>query len=79
VLVRPVSITLTSVGINCVKFNSLCHKLFSINRQHGLFYSGNDVDGRTILMWVFRMLEGVVGTIWNWLRIGTGGGHLWVR
>jgi hypothetical protein len=24
-------------------------------------------------------LEGVVGTGWSWLRIGTGGGHLWVR
>ena len=24
-------------------------------------------------------LEGVVGTEWSWLRIGTGGGHLWVR
>jgi hypothetical protein len=22
---------------------------------------------------------GVVGTGWSWLRIGTGGGHLWVR
>ena len=24
-------------------------------------------------------LEGVMGTGWSWLRIGTGGGHLWVR
>ena len=23
--------------------------------------------------------EGVVRTGWSWLRIGTGGGHLWVR
>jgi len=38
-----------------------------------------DVDGRIILRWIFRKLEGVVGTGWNWLRIGTGGGHLWVR
>jgi hypothetical protein len=22
---------------------------------------------------------GIVGTGWSWLRIGTGGGHLWVR
>ena len=27
---------------------------------------------------VFK-LEGVVGTGWSWLRIGTDGGHLWVR
>jgi hypothetical protein len=24
-------------------------------------------------------VSGVVGTGWSWLRIGTGGGHLWVR
>jgi hypothetical protein len=35
-----------------------------------------DVDGRIILKWMFRKLEGVVGTGWSWLRIGTGGGHL---
>jgi hypothetical protein len=33
------------------------------------------VDGRIILIWIFRKLEGVVGTGWSWLRIGTGGGH----
>jgi hypothetical protein len=35
-----------------------------------------DVDGRIILRWMFRKLDGVVGTGWSWLRIGTGGGHL---
>jgi hypothetical protein len=34
------------------------------------------VDVRKILRWIFRKLEGVVGTGWSWLRIGTGGGHL---
>jgi hypothetical protein len=38
-----------------------------------------NVDGRIILRWIFRKLEGVVGTGWSWLRIGTGGGHLWAR
>jgi len=37
------------------------------------------LDGRIILRWIFRKLEGVVVTGWSWLRIGTGGGHLWVR
>jgi hypothetical protein len=37
------------------------------------------VDGRIMLRWIFRKLEGVVETGWSWLRIGTGGGHLWVR
>ena len=35
-----------------------------------------DVDGRIILRWIFGKWEGVLGTGWNWLRIGTGGGHL---
>ena len=26
-----------------------------------------------------RKLEGVVGTVWSWLRIGTDGGHLRAR
>ena len=38
-----------------------------------------DIDGRIILRWIIRKLEAVVGTGWSWLRIGTGGGHLWVR
>ena len=38
-----------------------------------------DVDGRIILRWIFRKLQGVVGTGWSCLTIGTGGGHLWVR
>jgi len=29
-----------------------------------------------IKMDLFRKMEGVVGTGWSWLRIGTGGGHL---
>jgi hypothetical protein len=33
-------------------------------------------DGRIILRWIFRKLEGVMGTGWSWLRIGTGGGLL---
>jgi hypothetical protein len=27
----------------------------------------------------FRKWEGIVGTGWSGLRIGTGGGHLWIR
>jgi hypothetical protein len=38
-----------------------------------------NVDGRIILRWIFRKLEGVMATGWSWLRIRTGGGHLWVR
>ena len=37
------------------------------------------VDGRIIVRWIFRKWEGALGTGWSWFRIGTGGGHLWVR
>ena len=39
-------------------------------------WGDQDVDGRIILRWIFRKWEGVVGTGWGWLRIGTGGGRL---
>jgi hypothetical protein len=35
-----------------------------------------DVDGRKILRWIFWKLEGVVGTGWIWLGIGTVAWHL---
>jgi len=39
-------------------------------------WGDSDADGRIILRWIFRKWEGLVGTGWSWLRIGTGGGHL---
>ena len=39
-------------------------------------YWAQYVDGRIILRWIFRKWEGVVGTGWSSLRIGTGGGCL---
>ena len=51
-----------------------------VGKPEGMSHGGDqDVDGRIILRWIFRKLEGVLGTGWSWLRIGTGGGHLWVR
>jgi hypothetical protein len=47
-------------------------------RERG-HWGDQDVDRRIILRWIFRKLEGVVGTGWSWLRIGTDGEHLWVR
>jgi hypothetical protein len=35
-----------------------------------------DEDGRVILRLICRKWEGVVGTGWSGLRIGTVGGHL---
>jgi hypothetical protein len=39
-------------------------------------WKDQDVDVRIILSWIIRKLEGVVGTGWSWLKIGTVGGHL---
>ena len=51
-----------------------------VGKPEGKSHWGDqDVDRRIILRWIFRKLEGVVGTVWSWLRIGTGGVHLWVR
>jgi len=38
-----------------------------------------ETQTKIILRWIFRNWEGVVGTEWIWIRIGTGGWHLRVR
>jgi hypothetical protein len=35
-----------------------------------------DVDGKIILRRILRKWEGVVGTGWSWLSIGTFGGYV---
>jgi len=51
-----------------------------VGKPEGKSHWGDqDVDARIILRWIFRTLEGVVRTGWSWFRIGTVGGHLWVR
>ena len=55
------------------------HRVLVVNLRERGHWGDQDVDGRIILRWIFRKLEGVVGTGWSCLRIGTGGGHLWVR
>jgi hypothetical protein len=44
-----------------------------LNKNH---WGDPNVEGRIILRWIFRKWEGVVGTGWSWLRLGTNGGHL---
>jgi hypothetical protein len=77
--------------MRCEVFRTLANERFNFSsieliqqknmcslRERG-HWGDQDVDGRIILKWLFRKLEGVVGTGWSWLRIGTSGGHLWVR
>jgi hypothetical protein len=53
---------------------------FLVGKPEGRDLWGDpDVDGRILLIWIFRKREGAVGTGWCWLRIGPRGGHLWVR
>ena len=47
-----------------------------MERSH---WGDQDVGERIILILIFRMFKGVVGTGWIWLRIGTGDRHLCVR
>jgi hypothetical protein len=47
-----------------------------VGKPKGDHWRDRDVDGRIILKRIFRKWEGVVGTGWSWLRIGTGGRHL---
>jgi len=47
-----------------------------VGKPEGKNHSGDpEVDGRIILKWVFRRLEGVE-TGWSRLRLGTGCGQL---
>ena len=79
-----VFITLGKVNPSPVNSTELSSDLIQVCLP--LFWWGNlrerdlwgdpGVDGRIILRWIFRKWEGVVGTGWSWLRIGTVGGHL---
>ena len=52
----------------------VCTRFWWGNLRERDHWGDQDVDGRIILRWIFRKWEGVVGTGWGWLRIGTGGG-----
>jgi hypothetical protein len=52
------------------------HRVLVGNLRERGHWGDSQVDGRIILRGIFRKLEGVVGTGWSWLRVGTGGGHL---
>jgi hypothetical protein len=47
-------------------------------RERGHFEDPG-VDARIILMWIFEKWEMGIWTGQSWLRIGTVGGHLYMR
>jgi hypothetical protein len=48
-----------------------------VGKSEGRRDSG--VDGTIKLRWIFRKWDVGVWTGSSWLRIGTGGGHLWLQ
>ena len=68
------------MGGACGKYGEArgVHKVLVGNLRERDHWGGPDADGWIILRWIFRNWEGVARTGWSWLRIGTGGGHLWV-
>ena len=58
-----------------IKYKEVCTGFWWGNLRERDHWGDPDVDARIILRWIFRKWEGVVGTGWSWLRIGTGGGH----
>ena len=53
----------------------VCTRFWWGNLRERDHWGDQDVDGRIILRWILRQWEGVAGTGWSWLRIGTGGGR----
>ena len=62
--------------VACMEEGRGAHKVLVGKHERKNQWGDQDVDGRIILRWNFRKWEGVVGTSWSWLRIGTGGGRL---
>jgi hypothetical protein len=52
----------------------VCKEFWWGSLREGDHWEDLDVDGRIILIWIFRKWEGVLGTGWSGLRIGKVGG-----
>ena len=52
------------------------HKVLLLKPEGKRLLGDQDVNGRIILRWILRKVEGVVGTGWSWLRIKTIGQRL---
>jgi hypothetical protein len=61
--------------VACMGRGEVCTGFWWGSLMEADYWGDTDVDGRIILRRIFRKWEGVVGTGWRGLRIGTGGGH----
>jgi len=51
-----------------------------VGRPEGKYHLENlGTDGRIILKWILKKWDWEAWTALIWLRIGTGGGRLWIR
>ena len=62
--------------VACMDEGRSVHKVLVGKPEGKNQWGDQDVDGRIPLRWIFGKWEGVVGTGWSWLRIGTVGGRL---
>jgi len=72
----PRSVWTGTENLTPTRISLLRHTSLRIAVYYTVHWGDPDADGRIILRWIFRKWEGVVGTGWSWLRIGTDGGHL---
>jgi len=73
IILRQLRFFLAKVTLKHSQFNSFLETGRNLRERN--HWGDPDVDGRTILKWIFRKWEGVE-TGWSWVRIGTDGGHL---
>ena len=65
-----------SISYNLLSISTNVQHIYTHYLRERDHWGDQDVDERIILRWIFRKWEGVVGTGWSWLRIGTCGGRL---
>ena len=79
-LLHLVGILFPQISASCWLFKKKSFTMHgNMNVQERYYLGDPGVDGRIILRWIFRKWQVGVWTGLIWLRIGTGGGHLWIR
>ena len=77
----PIKIQYVKSRCNCTVHKVLlpCTGFWWGNLKERDHWGNPGADGRIILRWIFSKWDVGMWTGSSWLRIGTGGGHLWMR